>query len=127
MLHPALVEQPDRFVEVGSGGDAEAEVVEPHPERVEAVAGSRAGVVDGPQSDEHPLMGQDHPTLERIHERVVVLVVGRRRLADGDVEAEHLGVEGLRPLDVRDREAQMMDRTHGKVTRTSSTWERDEY
>ena len=101
-------------------GDAEAEVVEPDPVGIEAVGGSDALVVDGSQSDEHPLVGEDHPTLERIHERVVVLVVGRRRFRQRDVEAEDLGVEGHRPPDVGDRETQMMDGTHGKVRHGAS-------
>jgi hypothetical protein len=41
----------------------------------------------------------------------MVRVVWRRWSVDGDREAEHLRIEGLRPLDVADGEADVMDRS----------------
>ena len=48
--HATLVEEPRRRVEIGSRGDTEAEVVEPDPERVDAIPGGGSLGVDGPMA-----------------------------------------------------------------------------
>ena len=51
-------------------------MVQADTERVEAIGGTGPLVVDGPQTDEHALVHEDHAILERVDERLVVLVSG---------------------------------------------------
>jgi hypothetical protein len=53
--------------------------------------------------------------LEGIREGFEVLVIGWWRSIESDVEAEDLGVEGHRSLNVRDGQSEVVDGTHGKV------------
>ena len=122
MFDATLIEKSRRRVEVGSRRNAEAEVVESDPERVEAIRGIGSLLVDGTETDKHPLMHQDDPALQRIHQGLIVLVVGWRRGIHRDLKPEYLGVEGNRPPNIGDCQAQVMYRTHGKVRhRTSLT------
>ena len=120
MLDAALIEELRRRVEVGSRRNAEAEVVEPDPERVEAIRGSGSLLIDGTETDKHPLMHQDDSALQRIHQGLVVLVVGWRWGIHRDLKPEYLGVEGNRPLNIGDCQAQVMYGTHGKVRHGTS-------
>ena len=89
-------------------------MVEAHPERVEAILGVGSLVVDRPKADEHPLVHQDHSALEGFHKGFVMLVIGRWRRIHRDVEAEHLGLEGHRPLNVCDDQSEVVNGTHGR-------------
>ena len=60
-------------------------------------------------------MGQDDAALHRIRDGVVVLVVGRRRFGQRHLEAEDVGVEGHRPLDVGDGHADVVDQSNGRT------------
>jgi len=60
-------------------------------------------------------MHQYHSALERIYEGIVMLVIGWWRSIHRDVEAEDLGVEGRRTLNIRDGQSEVVNGTHGKV------------
>jgi hypothetical protein len=50
----------------------------------------------------------------------MVLVVGWRRSIHRDLKPEYFGIEGNRPLNVGNCQAQVMNRTHGKVRHGTS-------
>ena len=94
VLDSAFVEKPCCRVKICSRRHGEAEMVEPYAEGVEAIRSRGSFVVDRTQSEEHALVHQDHTTLQRIDQHLMVLVAGRRRGINRHLETEDLGVEG---------------------------------
>src|SRR3954447_11728567 len=95
-------------------------MVEAHAEGVEAIRRCGSFVIDRTQTEEHALVHQDHTTLQRIEQNLMVLVAGRWRGVNGHLETEHLGVEGSRSLDVRDGHPDVVDGSYRQVRHGSS-------
>ena len=70
--------------------------------------------VGGAEADEGAGVHEHHAALEVLGQEGVVLVVLGRQGVHGHGEAEHLGVEGLRALQVVDGEADVVDRSQGE-------------
>ena len=121
VLDTTFVEKPCCRVKICSRRHGEAEMVEPYAEGVEAIRSCGSFVVDRTQPEEHALVHQDHTTLKRIDHNLMVLVAGRRRGINRHLETEDLGVEGARPLDVRDGHPHVVDRTYRQVRHGSSS------
>ena len=106
MGHAALVEQPGRLFQVLAAGDAEAEMVQAHPVRVETVGrgGHRPQPHDQVAADHDDAAEQDPERLGRGR------IIGRRRL-HRDLEAQQVSVELAAALHVGHREPEVMDVT----------------
>jgi hypothetical protein len=106
--HAALVEQADRLFQVRAAWDAEAEMVQAHPIRVEAVR------VRGHRPQPHDQVAADHDhAAEQDLERLGGARVVRRRRLHGDLEAQQAGVELAAALHVGDGEPEVVDVAQG--------------
>ena len=93
VLDAPLVKHLLRPLQLGPGCHVEREAVEPAGSQI---APRHASAGDGPQAEQHPVVGHDHPAQLRLP----ALALARRYRVVLDLETEHLRLELLRALDV---------------------------